>query len=207
MPGRRSDAKSNGRPRMPMATLVRRASRAGIAGSVLLAAVLAAPPAARAGEAGAGLPTGVCMPGSCGTAQRRIWQRFERGGGLDPATAAIVHSGVCYVRDRLYDPDRAHHVGFLIDGSDGGPLLFLRFSFYAAANPFAGLDEAAARARLADGVLPVSLHDGHAYADYADAHFFARYWLRRDAATGRVLLVAYFGYRMTILCEAAASGS
>jgi hypothetical protein len=134
MPGRRSDAKSNGRPRMPMATLVRRASRAGIAGSVLLAAVLAAPPAARAGEAGAGLPTGVCMPGSCGTAQRRIWQRFERGGGLDPATAAIVHSGVCYVRDRLYDPDRAHHVGFLIDGSDGGPLLFLRFSFYAAAS-------------------------------------------------------------------------
>ena len=147
------------------------------------------------------------MPGFCGPAQRDIWRRFERGGGLDPVAAASVHTGVCYVHADMSDPDREHHVGFLIDRSGGRPLLFLRFSFFAAANPFAGLDAAAARARLADGVLPVALHDGHAYADYADAHFFASYWLRRDPASGRVLLVAYFGYRMTILCDAAAFGA
>jgi hypothetical protein len=177
-----------------------------IAGAALLLS-LVAPPGIEAADSGTGLPTGVCAPGFCGPAQREIWARFEGGAGLGRTFLPEVYAGICYVHDRLYDPDRAHHVGFLIDRSGGGrPRLFLRFSFFAAANPYAGLDAAAARLRLADAVLPVALRDGHAYADYADAHFFARYWLRRDAASGRVLLVAYFGHRMTILCEAAATG-
>lgn len=185
-----------------MAAPVRRVVLAGAA----LLLTLAAPPATRAGEAGAGLPTGVCAPGFCGPAQREIWARFEGGAGLSHASVPEVYAGVCYVHDRLYDPDRAHHVGFLIDAAGGRPRLFLRFSFFAAANPYAGLDAAAARARLAGSVLPVSLQDGHAYADYEDPNFFARYWLRRDPGSGRVLLVSYFGYRMTILCDAAETG-
>lgn len=183
--------------------------------AALFAAMFAAPAPLRAAEPDAEpdaepraeLPTGVCMAEFCGPEQRRIWTRFERGEGLGRALVPGVYAGTCYVHDDLYDPDRAHHVGFVIDEVGGRPRLFLRFSFFAEANPFARLvDIDAARRSLDDAVLPVVLHDGHAYADYADAHFFSRYWFRRDPLTGHVVLVSYFGYRMTILCDAAANG-
>lgn len=165
----------------------------------------AAMPGDEAAEPRAGLPTGVCVAGFCGRAQRGIWTRFERGSGL--AAGSGVYAGVCYVHHDLFDPDREHHVGFLIERIGGQPRLLMRFSFFAAANPFGRLDPEAARTRLAEAVLPVSLYDGYAYADYADRRFFARYWLRRDPDSGRVLLVSYFGYRTTIICDAAETGA
>ena len=163
---------------------------------------------------GVGLPTNVCHD-FCGPQQQQMWARFEQGQSPDLAVLPRVYAGVCHVLGHNINPEREHHVGFMIDNStinnstvdNSGDRhqLRLRFSFFTAMQPYDELDAAQARENFNDPVLPLSVHDGYAYAEVSDRRFFARYWFRRDRERERMLLVSYFGDRVTILCDAAAN--
>lgn len=154
--------------------------------------------------AGIGLPTNVCHD-FCGPRQQHMWARFEQGQSPDFAVLPKVYAGVCHVLGNNINPEREHHVGFMIDNGTGRHKLRLRFSFFTAMLPYDELDAAQARESFGDPVLPLAMHDGYAYAEVTDRRFFARYWFRRDRERERTLLVSYFGDRVTILCDAAAN--
>ncbi|WP_423906867.1 hypothetical protein [Candidatus Spongiihabitans sp.] len=168
---------------------------------------------------GVGLPTNVCHD-FCGARQQRIWARFERGEGLELATLPSVYAGVCHVFGDNINPDREHHVGFLIDhgavdhgavdhstvdndtvGHGSPHKLRLRFSFFTSAQPYGELDAAQAEDYFGAPVLPLGVYQGYAYAEANSLRFLSRYWFRRDRDLDRVLLVSYFGPRITILCD------
>ena len=149
-----------------------------------------------------GLPTAVCRGEFCGPRQHQIWTQFQQGESLSPESLRRVYAGVCFVNREGDDPNHEHHVGFLFDEASGRPHLLLRFSFFADAQPYDRLDIQQARFRFSGPILPVSFHDGFAYAHVLGKQFFARYWFRRDPSSRRLLLVSYFGYRTTILCDA-----
>ncbi len=151
---------------------------------------------------GVGLPTNVCHD-FCGPRQAQIWSRFERGESPDFGGLPRVYAGFCHVLGSNVNPDREHHVGFMVADEGGHHKLYLRFSFFTAVQPYDELTAAQARERFVAPVLPLSVHDGYAYAEIADRRFFARYWLRRDR--DRTLLISYFGHRITILCDAGAN--
>ena len=160
---------------------------------------------------GVGLPTNVCHD-FCGPRQQQLWARFEQGQSPDLTVLPRVYAGVCHVLGHNINPDREHHVGFMIDNfiidnsmadNSGRHNLRLRFSFFTATQPYDELDAAQARENFNDPVLPLSVHDGYAYAEVSDRRFYARYWFRRERE--RMLLVSYFGDRVTILCDAAAN--
>ena len=177
------------------------------AAAVLLGLMTLMPLAGSAFADGVGLPTNVCHD-FCGPQQQQMWARFEQGQSPDLAVLPRVYAGVCHVLGHNINPEREHHVGFMIDNStvnNSGDRhqLRLRFSFFTAMQPYDELDAAQARESFNDPVLPLSVHDGYAYAEVSDRRFFARYWLRRERE--RMLLVSYFGDRVTILCDAAAN--
>ena len=158
------------------------------------------------GASGVGLPSNVCHD-FCGPRQHQLWARFEQGHGLDLHRGALprVYAGVCHVLGDNVNPEREHHVGFMIDGRNGHHQLHLRFSFFTDAQPYDALDAEQASASFGAPILPLSVHDGYAFAEVTGRRFFARYWLRRDRERERTLLVSYFGDRITILCDAAAN--
>ena len=179
------------------------------AAAVLLGLMILMPLAGSAFADGVGLPTNVCHD-FCGPRQQQLWARFEQGQSPDLAVLPRVYAGVCHVLGHNINPEREHHVGFIIDNStvnNSGDRhqLRLRFSFFTAMQPYDELDAAQARENFNDPVLPLSVHDGYAYAEVSDRRFFARYWFRRDRERERMLLVSYFGDRVTILCDAAAN--
>ncbi|MGI9310260.1 MAG: hypothetical protein ACR2P7_01860 [bacterium] len=156
-------------------------------------------------DAADGLPTNVCHR-LCGAAATEIWDGFQRGHGLDLTALPQVFAGVCHVLGDSIDPDRQHHVGFLLDRKDAdradAPELRLRFSFFTPAQPYDRFDAAQAGAHFGAPALPLSAHASYAYAEADSVRFLARYWLRRDRVRDRVLMVSYFGARITILCAA-----
>ena len=181
------------------------------AAAVLLGLMTLMPLAGSAFADGVGLPTNVCHD-FCGPQQQQMWARFEQGQSPDLAVLPRVYAGVCHVLGHNINPEREHHVGFIIDNfivdnstvnNSGGHQLRLRFSFFTAMQPYDELDAAQARENFNDPVLPLSVHDGYAYAEVSDRRFYARYWFRRERE--RMLLVSYFGDRVTILCDAAAN--
>ena len=153
---------------------------------------------------GPGLPANICHD-SCGPRQHQMWSRFERGESPDISVLPRVYAGVCHVFGNNVNPDREHHVGFMIDADNdtGEHRLHLRFSFFTPRQPYDKLTAEQARESFDAPVLPLSVHDGYAYAEVIDQWFFARYWLRRDRE--RTLLVIYFGHHITILCDAGAN--
>ncbi len=159
---------------------------------------------ATATETGAGLPRNVCHD-TCGPRQHTIWTRFERGEGLNLAALPGVYAGVCHVLGDRIDPDREHHVGFLLARDADRYQLHLRFSFFTDLQPYDELDAAQAMKVFGVPVLPLTVHDEYAYAEVSSRRFFARYWLRRGRDSERVLLVSYFGDQISILCDAGAN--
>ena len=149
----------------------------------------------------AGLPTGVCSGRVCGPHQSALWQRFQEGRGLEWASIPAVYSGICYVNAPNFHPHRAHHVGLYLDDQHQGTTLGVRFTFYAAAQPYDNLDIEDARARFSKPLLDVDIYDDYAYAQVLGSFEPFRYWLRRDADSEGLLLVSYFGFVQTMLCE------
>ncbi len=156
-----------------------------------------------AAEGGPGMPTSVCASETCNERQRQIWSRFQHAGSPLRSPARRVFAGSCFANSDLMSRDAEHFVGFVIDDQGTYATLHLRFSFHAPSQPFATLDAREARTRLAGPALPLAFHDGYAYADYQGEQFFSRYWLRRDDGTGNLLMIVYFGFRTTLLCESA----
>ena len=115
------------------------------------------------------------------------------------------YAGYCYIIGQELDSAHEHHVGFLIDQGPGGHELQLRFSFFTPEQPYDELDVIGARAAFGEPALPLTLYDGYAYSDISERSFFSRYWFRHEARTGSILLVSYFGYRTTLLCDASAN--
>ncbi|MGR3984233.1 MAG: hypothetical protein OD817_03075 [Gammaproteobacteria bacterium] len=166
-----------------------------------LAIAFCMPPPGIAADAG-GLPADVCYA-ACGARQMRLWERFERGGGLDLAALPKVYAGVCHVLGDGIDPEREHHVGFLFAQSGGAARsVNMRFSFFTPSQPYDKFNAAAARAHFGAPTLPLSAHAAYAYAEADSGRFLARYWFRREAGSERVLLVSYFGARVIIMCDA-----
>ncbi len=153
---------------------------------------------------GPGLPTNVCHD-FCGPRQHQMWARFEAGEAPDFSALPRVYAGVCHVFGDNVHLEREHHVGFMIDNDAGGHQLHLRFSFFTSGQPYDELTAQQARENFGSPVLPLSVHDGYAYAEVISRRFFARYWFRRDYERERMLLVSYFGDRITILCDAGAN--
>jgi len=147
-----------------------------------------------------GLPTNVCTDGFCGIAQAEIWDRFQRSPGLDMSLVPSVYSGDCYHKNGYLDPHRSHDGGILIDTRVGNTVFDGRFSFFPRHHPYAQLNVQSARERFPD-VINVILHDTFAVAETADTFAPYRYWFRQDAKTGRLLVVGYFGFTHTILCD------
>jgi hypothetical protein len=77
----------------------------------------------------------------------------------------------------------------------------VRFTFYASAQPYAGMDLEEARERLSNPLLDVDIYDGYAYAQVRGGFEPFRYWLRRDPESSGLLMVSYFGFLQTMLCE------
>lgn len=153
-------------------------------------------------HAASGLPTHVCHD-FCGPQQQQMWARFERGESLDLTALPKVYAGVCHVLGNNINPEREHHVGFMIDKDGGHHNLRLRFSFFTSAQPYANLTAGQAREIFGAPVLPLWVHENYVYAEVVGRRFFARYWLRRERA--RTLLISYFGDRGIIMCDAGAS--
>lgn len=149
---------------------------------------------------GVGLPTNVCLGAFCGPAQSEIWNRFLKAGGLDPGQIPGVFSGVCYHHARYLDPHQPQYAGILIDRVDGGVFFDGRFSFFKKRHPYAGLDLAAAR-RWFTARHHVDLLERYAYSEAEDSRSSYRYWFRQDPDRGSLLVVGYFGFTHTILCD------
>lgn len=147
-----------------------------------------------------GLPTNVCSDGFCSISQADIWDRFQQAPGLDISLIPSVYSGACYHTNGYLDPQRSHYGGILIDTRAGQTVFDGRFSFFPPHHPYAQLNVQSARERFSD-VIDLDIYDTFAVAETTDTIAPFRYWLRQDEKTGRLLVVGYFGFKHTILCD------
>lgn len=147
-----------------------------------------------------GLPTNVCSGGFCGITQAEIWDRFQHAPGLDINLIPSVYSGACYHKSEYLDPHRSHYGGVLIDTRAGQVVFDGRFSFFPPHHPYAQLTVQRARERFSD-VMDLDIYESFAVAETTDTIAPYRYWFRQDEETGRLLVVGYFGFKHTILCD------
>lgn len=147
-----------------------------------------------------GLPTNVCYGNRCGPRPAAIWARFENGLGLSPDAVGKLHAGRCFAFGRHLDPEHPHWGGFFIDRTDDGVSFDGRFSFFEHLPDYLSWSARDARRRWT-GRHPVQLRDRYAYADLTESLISVRYWFRRASASTDLLLVSYFGFETTILCD------
>ncbi len=151
-----------------------------------------------------GLPTGVCAGGRCAPHQAGIWRRFKIAAAPNLEWAPALFSGHCYHDAKGLNPNSAEFGGVLID-RQGSRLLFnAKFSFHVKEHPYAHLDVPGARKRFA---LPypakheVTLNDSFASVEATNALAPFKYWFREQPEADGILLVGYFGFSHTILCD------
>ncbi len=157
-----------------------------------------------AAAAQAGLPTNVCNSSGCAADQANIWRRFENGAAPDFDRAPAVYSGHCYHKARGLNPNTAQFGGVLIDKRDSRLLFNAKFSFHVKNHPYAHLDVASARRRLSPPYPTnheVKLSETYASVGAGGAFAPFRYWFRDQAEADGILLVGYFGFAHTILCD------
>lgn len=147
-----------------------------------------------------GLPSNVCYDNRCGPRQAAIWARFLDGQGLSNAAVGRLHAGRCFAFSRNLNPDQPHWGGFLIDGDRDEVWFDGRFSFFEPLPDYLSWSARDARSKWSVR-QPVQLHDDYAYSDFAESWIPVRYWFRRAPASTDLLLVSYFGFEMTILCD------
>jgi len=160
------------------------------------------PPATNA--ATNGIPSGVCAQRNCTPAQARIWKSFQAAQAPDFGPAPQVYSGHCCMDGRGFDPRAVHFGAVLIDSIDGALLFNGRFSFFTKRNPYTHLNVVAARARFTSRSAPamkLKLRPSHAFTESVSTMQPFRYWLRQPSGGNNLLMVGYFGFVHTILCD------
>ena len=148
----------------------------------------------------AGLPTNVCHGDYCGAGQQDIWGRFQIASGLKLDLIPNLYSGVCYHKSRIISPHSQQFGSVLIDKVGENVFFRGRFMFYLKTNPYADMDIEAARGEF-QKQFEVKMFDLFAYAEASDPIAPFRYWFRQEAKTNDLLLVGYFGFGHTILCD------
>ncbi len=168
---------------------------AGLAGALALAAA----------GASAEPPPDFCSGQACTAAQRGVWGEFQRGAAVPRAGVPALYSGACTYASPYYDPNHVHH-GVAVFDERGDDLFFGgEFSFFAPANPYAGLTLQEARGRglvSYDDKHRLTLLPGHAEADLNPGKIpIWRYWFRQSPSGETLTLLAHWDVFQRVFCS------
>lgn len=149
-----------------------------------------------------GLPSGLCANKhyDCDDLARNRWLMFQSAGGIGGEQDKYLLVGACS-RNGASNPEVFALVGLL---QAAGQIYFdVKISFYDDLSVFQNTP-----ASELHNIFPkikrrrnrMSLTSAYAYIDYSP-NSPVRYWLRFNRIENRLVMVAYFGYLDTLLCE------
>lgn len=149
-----------------------------------------------------GLPSGLCSSQyyHCDAGARASWSRFLDAGGFSVGETGFLSVGHC---SRNGDSNSQVYVLLAMSRITGNIHFDAKISFFNDLREYTRALPAQIPVIFPDIHLPrnkMTLTDSHAYIDYADLGPY-RYWIRYHHAGGKMLMVAYFGFKDTFLCE------
>lgn len=149
-----------------------------------------------------GLPTSLCSGKyyKCDAETEKRWSLFQSSAGLNAGGANSLTIGACSMNGQsdsdtyvllalLHQIDEVYFdakISFNHDLSDYQD------------TPVSELQSIFPQIKYRRNLMSVS--DSHAYIDYSKFAPF-RYWVRHNRLENKLMMVAYFGYKYTFLCE------
>lgn len=157
-------------------------------------------------ESDPGLPTGICsgVYYQCDQEARRVWSLFNNAGGIKRSGENFLAVGQCSVNGST-----TGNVYVLLGLSSRSESVYFdaMISFYNDLSNYKNLPSSAITYvfpgiyREQNLITRAVTYDYIAYTENTST----RYWIRYHPATGSVVMVSYFGFKYTFLCEFPAS--
>ena len=149
-----------------------------------------------------GLPTSLCSGKyyECDTETKKRWLLFKSSQGLTTSSENYLTIGACSMNGES-NSDTYVLLALLNQIDD---LYFdAKISFHNDLStyqdtPTSELQTIFPQIKYNRNLMSVS--DSHAYIDYSRGTPF-RYWVRHNRFENKLMMVAYFGYKVTFLCE------
>ena len=148
------------------------------------------------------LPSGLCSSShyQCDTKTLTRWTQFQNSNGINIGSPAFLSVGSCSVNG-----ESNSHVNVLLALSKNVDELYFdaSISFYNDLKRYKNTPASQIKNIFPDIHLnqnKLTLSDTHAYIDYSEIAPY-RYWVRYYNQSNKILMVGYFGYIGTFLCE------
>ncbi len=149
-----------------------------------------------------GLPTSICSSNyyKCDPQTEKRWSLFKSSAGLNTSGASYLTVGSCSMNGQsnsdiyvllalLQQLDNVYFDAKISFNND--------LSNYHD-TPVSELQTIFPQIKYSRNLMSVS--KSHAYIDYSNFAPF-RYWVRHNRLENKLMMVAYFGYKYTFLCE------
>ena len=150
----------------------------------------------------AGLPTSICSGKNyhCDLETKKRWVLFKSADGLNTGSENFLTIGACSMNGQS---DSDIYVLLALVHQIDDIYFDAKISFHNDLSnyqdtPVSELQTIFPQITFSQNLMKVS--DSHAYIDYSRAAPF-RYWVRHNRVENKLMMVAYFGYTITFLCE------
>ena len=149
-----------------------------------------------------GLPTSICSGKyyQCDPKTMKRWSLFESSQGLNSSTENYLTIGACSLNGQSNSDT---YVLLALVNQIDDVYFDAKISFHNDLSnyqntPVSELQSIFPKIKYSRNLMSVS--DSHAYIDYSRGAPF-RYWVRHNEFENKLMMVAYFGYQDTFLCE------
>lgn len=149
-----------------------------------------------------GLPTSICSGKyyECDPETKKRWSLFQSSQGIDHSSEHYLSVGAC---SKNGQSNSETYVLLALFNQIDEIYFDAKISFHNDLSnynntPASELQAIFPNIRFRRNLM--SLSDSHAYIDYSHGAPF-RYWLRHNRFENKLMMVAYFGYQVTFLCE------
>lgn len=149
-----------------------------------------------------GLPTSICSGKyyQCDTETKKRWSLFQSSSGLSAGSNNRLSIGACSINGNS-DSDTYVLLALLHQIDD--VYFDAKISFHNDLSSYQGtpvseLQTIFPQIKISRNLM--SMSESHAYIDYSRGAPF-RYWVRHNRFENKLMMVAYFGYHATFLCE------
>ena len=149
-----------------------------------------------------GLPTSICSGKyyQCDHETKKRWSLFKSSQGLNSSTENYLTVGSCSMNGQS-NSDTYVLMALLNQIDD--VYFDAKISFHNDLStyqntPVSELQTIFPKIKFDQNLMSTS--DSHAYIDYSRGAPF-RYWVRHNKFENKLMMVAYFGYKVTYLCE------
>lgn len=149
-----------------------------------------------------GLPTSICSGKyyQCDAETKKRWHLFQSSRGINHSSENYLSVGACSMNGQS-NSDTYVLLALLNQIDD--VYFDAKISFHNDLSsyqdtPTSELQTIFPKIKFSQNLMSVS--DSHAYIDYSHGAPF-RYWVRHNRFENKLMMVAYFGYKDTFLCE------